>query len=149
MQAQTSLVVVGSADDALRVGKHKRQIEGVTQTMVDNMITVIFPENSHRFLLIRKCLQSNRQDEVSEFASTCIINPPAPRDLQNENIATKHTNGGHALSSYNKGGVLSAHSAIAKKRKISSTDPDVPKAKMIRTNDGLSKISSVPPRKGM
>lgn len=41
MQAQTSLVVVGSADDALRVGKHKRQIEGVTQTMVDNMIMVI------------------------------------------------------------------------------------------------------------
>lgn len=40
MQAQTSLVVVGSADDALRVGKHKRQIEGVTQTMVDNMIMV-------------------------------------------------------------------------------------------------------------
>lgn len=41
MQAQTSLVVVGSADDALRVGKTKRQIEGVTQTMVDNMIMVI------------------------------------------------------------------------------------------------------------
>lgn len=42
MQAQTSLVVVGSADDALRVGKTKRQIEGVTQTMVDNMIMVGF-----------------------------------------------------------------------------------------------------------
>lgn len=42
MQAQTSLVVVGSADDALRVGKTKRQIEGVTQTMVDNMIMVRF-----------------------------------------------------------------------------------------------------------
>ncbi|XP_037032862.1 KAT8 regulatory NSL complex subunit 3 isoform X5 [Bradysia coprophila] len=125
MQAQTSLVVVGSADDALRVGKHKRQIEGVTQTMVDNMI----------------------MDEISEFASTCIINPPAPRDLQNENIATKHTNGGHALSSYNKSGVLTPHGVMAKKRKISLTDPDVPKAKMIRTNDGLSKISSVPPRK--
>lgn len=41
MQAQTSLVVVGSADDALRVGKTKRQIESVTQTMVDNMIMVI------------------------------------------------------------------------------------------------------------
>lgn len=128
MQAQTSLVVVGSADDALRVGKHKRQIEGVTQTMVDNMI----------------------MDEISEFASTCIINPPAPRDLQNENIAVKHTNGGHALSSYNKSGVLTPHGAIAKKRKISSTDLDVPKAKMIRTNDGLSKMTpspSVPPRK--
>lgn len=40
MQAQTSLVVVGSADDALRVGKNKRRIEGVTQAMVDNMIMV-------------------------------------------------------------------------------------------------------------
>ena len=40
MQAQTSLVVVGSADDALRVGKAKREIDGVTQSMVDNMIMV-------------------------------------------------------------------------------------------------------------
>lgn len=46
MQAQTSLVVVGSADDALRVGKHKRQIEGVTQTMVDNMIMVSLKINN-------------------------------------------------------------------------------------------------------
>lgn len=40
MHAQTSLVVVGSADDSLRVGKTKRKIEGVTQCMVDNMIMV-------------------------------------------------------------------------------------------------------------
>lgn len=40
MKAQTSLVVVGSADDALRVEKRKRIIEAVTQTMVDNMIMV-------------------------------------------------------------------------------------------------------------
>lgn len=42
MQAQTSLVVVGSADDALRVSKNKRRIEGVTQAMVDHMIMVRF-----------------------------------------------------------------------------------------------------------
>lgn len=47
MQAQTSLVVVGSADDALRVGKTKRQIESVTQTMVDNMIMVFQSQNNH------------------------------------------------------------------------------------------------------
>lgn len=89
------------------------------------------------------------QDEISEFASTCIINPPAPRDLQNENIGTKHTNGGHAPSSYNKSGALTSHGIMAKKRKMSLTDSDVPKAKMIRSNDGYSKISSVPPRKGI
>lgn len=89
------------------------------------------------------------QDEISEFASTCIINPPAPRDLQNENIATKHTNGGHAPNSYNKSGTLTSHGIMTKKRKLSLTDADVSKAKMIRTNDGFSKISSVPPRKGI
>lgn len=72
MQAQTSLVVVGSADDALRVGKTKRQIEGVTQAMVDNMIV----------------------DEISEFASACIVNPPAPRDFKAENAML--SNGGSA-----------------------------------------------------
>ncbi len=54
MQAQTSLVVVGSADDALRVGKHKRQIEGVTQTMVDNMIMVT-TENEYSFCVYGLC----------------------------------------------------------------------------------------------
>lgn len=40
MSAQTSLVVVGSADDALRINKFNRHLEGVTQSMVDNMIAV-------------------------------------------------------------------------------------------------------------
>lgn len=40
MAAQTSLVVVGSADDALRIGKFRRHIEGISQSMVDNMIAV-------------------------------------------------------------------------------------------------------------
>lgn len=42
MCAQTSLVVVGSADDALRTSKFSRRIEGITQSMVDNMIAVSF-----------------------------------------------------------------------------------------------------------
>lgn len=57
MQSESSLVVVGSADDVLRVPKNKRQIEGITQSMVDNMIT----------------------DEVYEFIKSCLINPPGPR----------------------------------------------------------------------
>lgn len=57
MLAQTSLVVVGSADDNLRVSKTKRKIEGITQYMVDNMV----------------------MDEIAEFAKNCIINPPKPK----------------------------------------------------------------------
>lgn len=40
MSAQTSLVVVGNADDSLRVSRLNRQMEGVTQSMIDTMITV-------------------------------------------------------------------------------------------------------------
>lgn len=40
MSAQTSLVVIGSTDDALRIDKFNRHLEGVTQSMVDNMIAV-------------------------------------------------------------------------------------------------------------
>lgn len=40
MQSESSLVVVGSADDALRVPKSKRRLEGVTQAMVDSMVVV-------------------------------------------------------------------------------------------------------------
>lgn len=60
MSAQTSLVVVGSADDALRISKFNRHLEGVTQSMVDNMIA----------------------DEIQDFMSTCILNPPGPRETQ-------------------------------------------------------------------
>ncbi|XP_034478251.1 KAT8 regulatory NSL complex subunit 3 isoform X2 [Drosophila innubila] len=57
MQSESSLVVVGSADDALRVPKSKRRIEGVTQTMVDSMVV----------------------DEVYEFVNKTLSNPPGPR----------------------------------------------------------------------
>lgn len=40
MCAQTSLVVVGSSDDALRVKRLNRSTEGVSQSMIDNMIMV-------------------------------------------------------------------------------------------------------------
>uniref|UniRef100_A0A182Q9M8 KANL3/Tex30 alpha/beta hydrolase-like domain-containing protein n=1 Tax=Anopheles farauti TaxID=69004 RepID=A0A182Q9M8_9DIPT len=54
MSTQTSLVVVGAADECLRVSKTKRKIEGVTQSMVDNMVA----------------------DEIAEFATNCLICPP-------------------------------------------------------------------------
>lgn len=49
----TSTVIVGSADDYLRMDKTKRRYEGVTQEMVDNMIV----------------------DEISEFATKCLQRP--------------------------------------------------------------------------
>ncbi|XP_033153150.1 KAT8 regulatory NSL complex subunit 3 isoform X5 [Drosophila mauritiana] len=57
MQSESSLVVVGSADDALRVPKSKRRIEGVTQSMVDYMVV----------------------DEIFEFVNKTLSNPPGPR----------------------------------------------------------------------
>uniref|UniRef100_A0A182SUF3 KANL3/Tex30 alpha/beta hydrolase-like domain-containing protein n=1 Tax=Anopheles maculatus TaxID=74869 RepID=A0A182SUF3_9DIPT len=54
MSTQTSLVVVGAADECLRVSKTKRKIEGVTQSMVDNMVA----------------------DEIAEFATNCLVSPP-------------------------------------------------------------------------
>lgn len=53
MTAPTSSVVVGSADDYLRVSKTKRRLEGVTQEMVDNMIV----------------------DEIADFATKCLQRP--------------------------------------------------------------------------
>lgn len=79
MQSHTSLVVVGSADDCLRVGKSKRKIEKVTQSMVDNMV----------------------MDEVAEFATMCLLNPPGPRIptniIANPNVIS--ASGGSVLSS--------------------------------------------------
>lgn len=40
MAAHTSLVVVGSADDSLRMRKMNRQTDSVTQPMIDNMVMV-------------------------------------------------------------------------------------------------------------
>lgn len=40
MLVKTRMVIVGSSDDALRVKRSNRSMEGVYQSMVDNMITV-------------------------------------------------------------------------------------------------------------
>ncbi|XP_055389726.1 mucin-5AC isoform X1 [Condylostylus longicornis] len=57
MKSETSLLVVGSADDVLRISKSKKQIENLTQSMVDSMVT----------------------DEIHEFIKSCICKPPGPR----------------------------------------------------------------------
>ncbi|KAL5287664.1 KANSL3 family protein [Megaselia abdita] len=57
MHSESSLLVVGSADDCLRVPTNKCKIEGVTQDMVNSMI----------------------MDEIYEFIKKCIINPPGTR----------------------------------------------------------------------
>lgn len=40
MKIDTGLVVVGSADDQLRMNKTKKRMEGITQNMVDRCILV-------------------------------------------------------------------------------------------------------------
>lgn len=92
MSAQTSLVVVGSADDALRINKFNRHLEGVTQSVVDNMVA----------------------DEIQDFISTCILNPPGPREAQKY------------IHKRGAGGPTSSKSTTAKKRKHkdSLSDPD-------------------------
>lgn len=42
LHSESSLLVVGCADDCLRIPSNKRKIEGVTQAMVDSMIMVSF-----------------------------------------------------------------------------------------------------------
>lgn len=71
MQSESSLVVVGSADDALRVPKSRRKIENVTQSMVDTMVV----------------------DEVYDFIKKILANPPGPRTptVLNSNIISKQT----------------------------------------------------------
>lgn len=121
MQAQTSLVVVGSADDALRVGHTKRQIEGVTQTMVDNMII----------------------DEVAEFAATCIVNPPAPRDVTAELAANAKLANGPAASATSASGCASAGcSAQGQKKRRSSVCMDnvEPPLKALKATPGRTNM---------
>ncbi|XP_017480243.1 PREDICTED: KAT8 regulatory NSL complex subunit 3 isoform X1 [Rhagoletis zephyria] len=57
MQSETSLVVVGSADDVLRVPKSRRKLDNVTQSLVDAMVV----------------------DELYEFIKKILTNPPGPR----------------------------------------------------------------------
>lgn len=40
MRVETGLIVVGSADDYLRISKKKKNLEGVTQAVVDRQIIV-------------------------------------------------------------------------------------------------------------
>ena len=49
MKADTGLVIVGGADDELRVSKNKKSAEGLTQSMVDRCIVV----SNHHFMLIK------------------------------------------------------------------------------------------------
>ncbi|CAH0559591.1 unnamed protein product [Brassicogethes aeneus] len=57
MRVETGLIVVGSADDYLRVNKKKKRSEGITQSVVDRCVV----------------------DEVGEFVSGIILSPFPPQ----------------------------------------------------------------------
>lgn len=40
MRVETGLIVVGAADDYLRINKKKKKAEGITQSVVDRCIVV-------------------------------------------------------------------------------------------------------------
>ncbi|XP_053678555.1 KAT8 regulatory NSL complex subunit 3 [Anopheles nili] len=87
MTTQTSLVVVGSADECLRVSKTKRKIEGVTQSMVDNMVA----------------------DEIAEFATNCLLNPHRPK--QNA-LPGQFSNGSSSSVTLDQGGSLAQRNEV-------------------------------------
>ncbi|KAJ8931429.1 hypothetical protein NQ314_015668 [Rhamnusium bicolor] len=60
MRVETGLIVVGSADDYLRVNKKKKKSEGITQSIVDRCVV----------------------DEVGEFISGIILSPYPPQIRQ-------------------------------------------------------------------
>ncbi|RZB39517.1 KAT8 regulatory NSL complex subunit 3 [Asbolus verrucosus] len=60
MRVETGLIVVGSADDNLRVNKKKKKSEGITQSVVDRCVT----------------------DEIGEFISGVILSPYPPQIRQ-------------------------------------------------------------------
>ncbi|GLH05111.1 Uncharacterized protein GBIM_10722 [Gryllus bimaculatus] len=64
MRVETGLVIVGSADDLLRVGHTKKQREGLTQSMVDRCIL----------------------DEVGDFLGSILMSPRPPplRTISNQ-----------------------------------------------------------------
>ncbi|XP_043644808.1 KAT8 regulatory NSL complex subunit 3 isoform X5 [Drosophila teissieri] len=119
MQSESSLVVVGSADDALRVPKSKRRIEGVTQSMVDYMVV----------------------EEVFEFVNKTLSNPPGPRMptslMHQQGYQRQQKQSAHILADGN------ANKAVQqmRKRKMDGTLDDsmgLPsKSKFLPHNDAL------------
>ncbi|XP_018321326.1 KAT8 regulatory NSL complex subunit 3 [Agrilus planipennis] len=57
MRIETGLIVVGSADDYLRISKKKKQAEGITQDVVDRCIV----------------------DEIGEFIGSIMLSPVPPQ----------------------------------------------------------------------
>ncbi|XP_063909599.1 KAT8 regulatory NSL complex subunit 3 isoform X4 [Zophobas morio] len=60
MRVETGLIVVGAADDNLRVNKKKKKTEGITQSVVDRCVV----------------------DEIGEFISGIILSPYPPQIRQ-------------------------------------------------------------------
>lgn len=64
LAAQSSLVVVGSSDDALNVKRLNRVMPGVTQSMIDNMIVVCMEKKFVNFACIINYIQTAQYREL-------------------------------------------------------------------------------------
>ena len=53
MRVETGLIVVGAADDNLRVNKKKKKTEGITQSVVDRCV-VVSCSNSRHFVVVNR-----------------------------------------------------------------------------------------------
>lgn len=113
--ARTSLIVVGSTDDHLRVDKANHVLNGITQSMVDNIVV----------------------NEIREFTLICLLHAPKPRQtiLSNANISNLQQ---HRATDNEK-----QYENIEPKFKKPKYDSDTFKKIFINKNDKL-KISSKP-----
>ncbi|XP_054090255.1 KAT8 regulatory NSL complex subunit 3 isoform X2 [Zeugodacus cucurbitae] len=105
MQSESSLVVVGSADDVLRVPKSRRKLDNVTQSMVDAMVV----------------------DEIYEFIKRTLTNPPGPR-VPTTVTSFMHTKQGRNSISNNAGGSSAEgntkNGPVQRKRKNDAVNSD-------------------------
>ncbi|XP_037950747.1 KAT8 regulatory NSL complex subunit 3-like [Teleopsis dalmanni] len=112
LQSESAVVVVGSADDSLRVPKIRRKIENVTQATVDSMIV----------------------KEMYDFVNKTLNNRPGPRQPTPIGIATtlkgKVSNGENSGTKVNTG---------QRKRKAEPIDDDE-KLAQLKTKYGVKSL---------
>ena len=68
MKVQTGLLVVGNADECLRMGKRRKRLEGVTQSIIDRCVLEEIGDFLAGILTSPKPLLSSNELRRSSFA---------------------------------------------------------------------------------